>query len=47
MTPVQIGHIRRSFSLIESIASQAATFFYDNLFTAAPNLRRLFLGNIA
>jgi hemoglobin-like flavoprotein len=47
MTPAQIGHIRRSFSLVEPIAQQAAALFYDNLFTADPNLRRLFQGNMA
>ncbi|HET7793214.1 MAG TPA: globin family protein [Rhizobacter sp.] len=47
MTPVQIGHVRRSFALIEPIAAQAAELFYDNLFAADPNLRRLFQGNMA
>jgi hemoglobin-like flavoprotein len=47
MTPVQIGHIRQSFALVEPIAPQAAALFYDNLFTADPNLRRLFQGNMA
>jgi hemoglobin-like flavoprotein len=47
MTPAQIGHVRRSFSLVEPIAQQAAALFYDNLFTADPNLRRLFQGNMA
>jgi len=46
MTPVQIGHVRRSFALIEPIASQAAALFYDNLFTADPSLRKLFEGNM-
>lgn len=47
MTPVQINHIRHSFTLIEPIAQQAAALFYDNLFTADPQLRRLFQGNMA
>jgi len=47
MTPVQIGHVRRSFGLIEPIATQAAALFYENLFTADPGLRRLFQGNMA
>jgi hemoglobin-like flavoprotein len=47
MTPVQIGHVRRSFALIEPIATQAAVLFYDNLFTADPDLRRLFHGNMS
>ncbi len=47
MTPVQIGHVRRSFALIEPIAPQAAAIFYDNLFTADPSLRHLFQGNMA
>jgi hemoglobin-like flavoprotein len=47
MTPVQIGHVRRSFALIEPIATQAAALFYDNLFTADPALRKLFQGNMA
>jgi hemoglobin-like flavoprotein len=47
MTPTQIGHIRHSFALVEPIAQQAAALFYDNLFTAEPNLRRLFQGNMA
>ena len=40
MTPVQIGHVRRSFALLEPIAPQAAALFYDNLFTADPELRK-------
>lgn len=47
MTPVQIGHVRRSFTLIEPIAPQAAALFYENLFTADPGLRKLFEGNMA
>ncbi len=47
MTPAQIGHVRRSFSLVEPIAQKAAALFYDNLFAADPNLRRLFQGNMA
>jgi hemoglobin-like flavoprotein len=47
MTPIQIGHIRQSFALVEPIAPQAAALFYDNLFTADPGLRRLFQGNMA
>lgn len=47
MTPAQITHIRRSFTLVEPIAQQAAALFYDNLFTADPQLRRLFQGNMA
>lgn len=47
MTPVQIGHVRRSFALIEPIAPQVAAIFYDNLFIADPGLRRLFQGNMA
>lgn len=47
MTPVQIGHVRHSFALIEPIAPQAASLFYDNLFTADPSLRHLFQGNMA
>lgn len=47
MTPAQITHIRRSFTLVEPIAPQAAALFYDNLFTADPQLRRLFQGNMA
>jgi hemoglobin-like flavoprotein len=46
MTPVQIGHVRRSFALIEPIAPQAAALFYENLFTADPSLRKLFEGNM-
>jgi hemoglobin-like flavoprotein len=47
MTPIQIGHVRSSFALVEPIAQQAAALFYDNLFTADPKLRRLFQGNMA
>lgn len=47
MTPVQIGHIRQSFALVEPIAPQAAAIFYDNLFAADPQLRHLFQGNMA
>jgi hemoglobin-like flavoprotein len=47
MTPAQIDRVRKSFSLIEPIAQQAASLFYDNLFTADPNLRHLFKGNMA
>jgi len=47
MTPAQITHVRTSFALVEPIAPQAAALFYDNLFTAAPELRPLFQGNMA
>jgi len=46
MTPVQIGHVRRSLALIEPIATSAAALFHDNLFTADPTLRKLFQGNM-
>jgi hemoglobin-like flavoprotein len=47
MTPSQIGHVRRSFTLLVPIAPQAAALFYENLFLADPSLRHLFQGNMA
>jgi hemoglobin-like flavoprotein len=47
MTPHQISLVRTSFALVEPIASQAATIFYNNLFAADPALRALFRGDMA
>jgi len=47
MTPQQTHLVRTSFALVEPIAAQAATMFYNNLFAADPPLRALFRGDIA
>jgi hemoglobin-like flavoprotein len=47
MTPQQTHLVRSSFALVEPIAAQAATMFYNNLFAADPSLRALFRGDIA
>jgi hemoglobin-like flavoprotein len=47
MTPNQIQLVRSSFALVEPIAAQAATIFYNNLFAADPSLRAMFRGDMA
>ncbi|MCE9659739.1 MAG: hemin receptor [Burkholderiales bacterium] len=42
----QIALVRSSFALVQPIASEAATLFYDNLFRADPTLRQLFKGDM-
>jgi hemoglobin-like flavoprotein len=42
MTPRQKELVRESFALVEPIADDAATIFYDRLFALDPNLRKLF-----
>lgn len=42
MTPQQIDHVRRSFALVQPIATQAAALFYDKLFERDPALTALF-----
>lgn len=45
MTPIQVQLVRASFMMIEPIADQAAAMFYDNLFSAHPELRPMFRGD--
>ena len=47
MTPYQTQLVRSSFTLVEPIAAQAATIFYNNLFAADPSLRAMFRGDMA
>jgi hemoglobin-like flavoprotein len=47
MTPQQISLVRSTFEMVEPIAAQAATMFYNNLFAADPALRHLFRGDMA
>ena len=46
MNVQQITLVRSTFALVQPIASDAATLFYDNLFRADPNLRYLFKGDM-
>ncbi|MBX3603956.1 MAG: hemin receptor [Piscinibacter sp.] len=46
MTPQQIELIRRSHALIAPQAERAGTLFYHHLFTLAPALQPLFIGDI-
>ena len=41
-----ISLVRESFDLVEPIAPQAATLFYDRLFTLDPGLKPLFTGDM-
>ena len=47
MTPQQVALVKSSFSLVQPIASTAASLFYENLFKADPSLRPLFNGDMA
>jgi hemoglobin-like flavoprotein len=42
----QINLVRSTFAMVQPIASDAATLFYDNLFRADPTLRHLFKGDM-
>lgn len=46
MTPQQIELVQNTFQLVAPIAEQAATLFYDRLFTLDPALRPMFRGSI-
>ncbi|HEY0705813.1 MAG TPA: globin domain-containing protein [Polyangia bacterium] len=46
MTPAQMHLIRRSFSMVNPIAPQAAALFYSRLFEIDPGLRALFPGDL-
>lgn len=46
MTPAQIAHVQRTFSLVAPIKEKAAELFYNRLFTLDPSLKPLFKGNI-
>jgi hemoglobin-like flavoprotein len=46
MTPMQIQLVRASFQLVEPIADKAAALFYTRLFTAQPQLRAMFRGDM-
>jgi hemoglobin-like flavoprotein len=46
MTPMQVQLVRASFRLLEPIADQAAAMLYENLFSAHPQLRPLFRGDM-
>ncbi|MDQ8023702.1 MAG: globin family protein [Moraxellaceae bacterium] len=47
MTPQQISLIQSSWAQVVPIREQAATLFYDTLFTMDPALRPLFKGDMA
>jgi hemoglobin-like flavoprotein len=47
MTPEAIDQIRTSHAEVAARPRQLASRFYDELFTAAPNLRPLFPGDLA
>jgi hemoglobin-like flavoprotein len=42
MTPEAIKHVRSSYTTVAARPRQLASRFYEEMFTAAPNLRRLF-----
>ena len=46
MTPIQIAHVQRTFSLIVPIKAKAAELFYNRLFTLNPSLKSLFKGDM-
>ena len=46
MTPHQIQLVKKSFELVEPIASQAADIFYERLFSVAPSVRSLFVNDL-
>ena len=46
MTPLQVQLVRASFQLVEPIADQAADLFYTRLFSAQPQLRAMFRGDM-
>ncbi len=47
MTPTQKTLVQQSFKQVAPIADNAATIFYERLFTATPALRPLFKGDLA
>ena len=47
MTPQQISHVQSSFAKVVPIAGEAATLFYDRLFTIAPQVKPMFTGDMA
>jgi hemoglobin-like flavoprotein len=46
MTPSQVQAIQASFAQVAPISEQAAALFYGRLFEIAPEIRRLFKGDI-
>ena len=46
MTPEAIHDVRASYAEVATRPRQLASRFYDELFTAAPNLRPLFPGDL-
>ena len=46
MTPTQIRLVQSTWQSVIPIEKQAATLFYDELFTADPSLSALFKGNL-
>ena len=46
MTPVQIALVQNSWDKVDAISDQAASLFYDRLFTNDPALKPLFKGNM-
>ena len=46
MTPMQAQLVRASFQLVEPIADKAADLFYERLFSAQPQLRAMFRGDM-
>ncbi len=46
MTPEAIGRIKGSYAAVAARPRQLASRFYEELFAAAPNLRRLFPGDL-
>ena len=46
MTPEEIHLVRSSWEKIQPISAQAAELFYGRLFTIAPDLQRLFKGDM-
>jgi hemoglobin-like flavoprotein len=46
MTPEQIAHVQRTFSLVMPIKEKAAELFYSRLFTLDPSLKPLFKGDM-
>ena len=46
MTPQQVDQVQASFAKVVPIADQAAALFYGRLFETAPEVKRLFRGNM-
>jgi hemoglobin-like flavoprotein len=47
MAPDQVKLVQDSFAKVAPIADQAATMFYDRLFTIAPEVKPMFHGDMA